>query len=74
MKANCSTPSLNTAEEPLFVQVAIPSPLRALFDYLPPDGCSQELIEKGTRVLIPFGRRQVTGIVVFNIQSQYCLS
>ena len=44
-------------------QVAVPSPLRRLFDYLPPENGSNTL-QPGIRVKVPFGRRQVTGFVV----------
>jgi primosomal protein N' (replication factor Y) len=44
-----------------FVQVALPVPLPQLFDYLPPlDGPSPQA---GSRVLVPFGRRKLVGIV-----------
>jgi primosomal protein N' (replication factor Y) len=45
-----------------FFQVALPVPLPQLFDYLPPaDG---PLPAIGSRVLVPFGRRRVVGVVV----------
>ncbi|OED40886.1 primosomal protein N' [Endozoicomonas sp. (ex Bugula neritina AB1)] len=47
-----------------YVRVAIPSPLRRLFDYLPPVNISAQEIGIGTRVQIPFGHRQLIGIVV----------
>lgn len=43
-------------------RIAVPSPLRRLFDYLPPVG-ELQTIQIGCRVLIPFGRRQVVGVV-----------
>lgn len=43
-------------------QVAVPSPLRRCFDYLPPGELSIRLA-KGVRVLVPFGRRQVVGVI-----------
>ena len=44
-----------------FVQVALPVPLPQLFDYLPPrEGPPPRA---GTRVLVPFGRRQLVGVV-----------
>jgi len=45
-----------------FAQVAIDSPLRKLFDYRIPDGIDK--VEVGSRVLVPFGRRKVVGIIV----------
>ena len=58
--------SLNTTQLPLagFVRVAIPSPLRRLFDYLPPDSIALESLSPGTRVQLPFGSREMVGIVV----------
>lgn len=56
----------------LIYQVAIPSPLRRLFDYLPPNNANQS-IKPGTRVQVPFGRRTVIGIVMA-VQSQSELS
>ncbi len=43
------------------VQVAIPTPLYRLFDYT---WSSDAPIVRGTRVSVPFGRRQVIGIVL----------
>ncbi|NNL57232.1 MAG: primosomal protein N', partial [Pseudomonadales bacterium] len=45
------------------VQVAIASPLYRLFDYLPQAATEASSHPVGTRVLVPFGRRQVVGIV-----------
>ena len=58
--------SLNTLLSPLtgYVRVAIPSPLRRLFDYLPPADIALESITPGTRVQLPFGPREMVGIVV----------
>lgn len=47
----------------LFYQVALPVPLRRLYDYLPPVE-HHTLIERGTRVRVPFGKRQLTGIIM----------
>ena len=41
----------------------MPSPLRCLFDYLPPEDDSGAL-EPGVRVLVPFGNRRLIGILV----------
>ncbi len=40
----------------------MPVPLPELFDYLPPDSAS--LPEPGSRVLVPFGRRRLVGLVM----------
>ena len=44
------------------VRVAVPTPLSRVFDYLLPDGWSCP--EPGVRVLVPFGNRQLTGVVL----------
>jgi primosomal protein N' (replication factor Y) len=56
----------------LIYQVAIPSPLRRLFDYLPPNDAEQNVVP-GARVKVPFGRRTLVGVVVA-IQSESELS
>jgi len=47
---------------PTVLKVALPVPLRQLFDYLPQEGAPQP--SPGTRVVVPFGRRRMVGIVV----------
>lgn len=44
------------------LKVAIPAPLRTTFDYLPPAKLAP--ISIGSRVLVPFGRRQSVGVVL----------
>lgn len=49
------------------LRLAIPSPLRRHFDYLPPPGLTADEIaalRPGTRVRVPFGRREVTGYLL----------
>lgn len=59
----------------LILRVAVPSPLRQLFDYLPPfeqatdrqdrdERAENRKIVPGTRVKVPFGRRQVVGVIM----------
>jgi primosomal protein N' (replication factor Y) len=48
--------------ESMILEVAIDTPLRQVFDYRPADG--EDVPVPGTRVLVPFGRRQVIGVVV----------
>ncbi len=50
----------------LIIQVAVPSPLRRLFDYLPPANLNvkEDPLVPGMRVRIPFGRRDVVGVVM----------
>ncbi|MDG2421585.1 MAG: primosomal protein N' [Gammaproteobacteria bacterium] len=54
--------SKNTAYEGLVYQVAIPTPLRKLFDYLPSK--SKKTLQPGLRVLVPFGRRHIVGFII----------
>ncbi|MEM8492588.1 MAG: primosomal protein N' [Pseudomonadota bacterium] len=44
--------------------MAVPLPLRQLFDYLPPAGAAASALEPGVRVRIPFGRRDLIGVLV----------
>lgn len=46
------------------LRLAIPSPLRRLFDYLPPEGADSSPLRPGIRVKVPFGRREVIGLLV----------
>ena len=58
--------------EPLIIRVAVPSPLRRLFDYLAPANIEQnqaaQELQPGCRVIVPFGRRQVTGLIIETAQ------
>src|ERR1700756_3551843 len=46
-------------------RVALDTPLKRLFDYLPPDlGLFEAPIEPGMRVRVPFGRQRLVGIVM----------
>ena len=67
------------------LRVAVPGPLRQLFDYLPPDGLTPDegpppAISAGTawrpgiRLRVPFGRRSVVGLLIETAeQSQWPL-
>ena len=46
------------------LKIAIPSPLRRAFDYLPPKLSRPEQWLPGVRVKVPFGTRHVTGILL----------
>ena len=54
-------------DTPLIVRVAVLSPLRRLFDYLIPNNVVEAWpdckAEVGCRVMVPFGRREVVGLV-----------
>ena len=49
---------------PLILRLALPSPLRRLFDYLPPKGAAEEQLRPGVRLRVPFGRREVIGVLI----------
>jgi primosomal protein N' (replication factor Y) (superfamily II helicase) len=44
------------------IEVAVPVPLSRTFSYLPPEG--EQPPHPGCRVIVPFGRRTVTGVVI----------
>ncbi|MFF7707556.1 primosomal protein N' [Pseudomonas sp. NPDC007930] len=48
----------------IILRVALPSPLRRLFDYLAPAGLGREAFTPGMRLRVPFGRREMIGVLV----------
>lgn len=48
----------------MIVAVAVPTPLRRLFDYLLPETCEPGEVTPGMRVRVPFGNRDMVGLVV----------
>jgi len=46
------------------LKVALPTPLRALFDYLPPTQQSNIEFKCGMRVKVPFGKHSLTGFII----------
>jgi len=48
----------------LILQVAIPSPLRRTFDYLLPANSESGAISPGVRVLVPFGKQEIIGLIL----------
>ena len=54
--------SISSGYQGLIYKVAVPSPLRRIFDYLPPE--SNQSIATGTRVQVHFGRRKVVAYVL----------
>lgn len=53
--------------EPTILRIALDTPLRRLFDYLPPaDG---PLPQAGARVRVPFGRQRLVGVVIAHAAS-----
>lgn len=57
---NRSQPSINAMQ---ILRIAVPSPLRRLFDYLAPENNEIPLVP-GLRVLVPFGSRVLMGIII----------
>ena len=51
-------------EAPSIWRIAVPAPLRRLFDYLPPRGFEGPAPDPGVRVRVPFGRRTTVGVLV----------
>lgn len=50
--------------ETVVLRVAVPAPLHATFDYLPPAGVDVRALVVGARVRVPFGRRHLIGVLV----------
>lgn len=51
----------------LILRLAMPAPLRRSFDYLPPENMSADHVtqlEPGSRIMAPFGQRQLVGILL----------
>jgi primosomal protein N' (replication factor Y) len=59
-----SYPQILCTKESMILQVAIDTPLRRVFDYLPPPIQPQEFPPLGVRVAVPFGRQRLIGILV----------
>ncbi|MDH5516351.1 MAG: primosomal protein N' [Gammaproteobacteria bacterium] len=49
------------------LKIAVPVPLYKCFDYLPAKD-TQESVIAGSRVIVPFGKRQLVGIVIAELQ------
>ena len=48
----------------LYLKVAVPSPLHRDFDYLPPTDADPAHLVPGVRLRLPFGRREVVGVLL----------
>ena len=48
----------------MILQIALDTPLRRVFDYLPPEQPLRDSLRPGVRVRVPFGRRQIVGILL----------
>ena len=48
----------------LILRLALPSPLRRLFDYRAPAGLARKDLQPGMRLRVPFGHREVIGVLI----------
>ncbi|HEC20581.1 MAG TPA: primosomal protein N' [Gammaproteobacteria bacterium] len=48
----------------IYLRVAVPSPLRRSFDYLPPAGCDLHTLQPGMRLRVPFGRSTLVAVLL----------
>ena len=55
----------------LYLRIALPSPLRRLFDYRAPAQVAAAVWQPGVRVRVPFGRREMVGILVETASSTH---
>ncbi len=46
------------------LRIALDTPLRRVFDYLPPAGIERSQLVPGVRLWVPFGRRRLVGVLV----------
>lgn len=46
------------------LKVAVPTPVRTLFDYLSPAECDLKLLQPGIRLLVPFRNREIVGVLL----------
>jgi len=56
------------ANHPPILRIALPTPLRRLFDYLPPQGIDLSTLMPGVRVKVPFQSRILVGILIEIVQ------
>ena len=48
----------------VILRIALPSPLRRLFDYKAPPAIARQSLSPGMRLRVPFGRRELVGVLV----------
>lgn len=48
----------------VILRLALPSPLRRLFDYKAPASMARQALTPGMRIRVPFGRREMIGVLV----------
>jgi primosomal protein N' (replication factor Y) len=49
---------------PKVLKIAVPVPVRGVFDYLPPATADLEALRPGVRIEVPFGRRRKIGVLL----------
>src|SRR3981189_1763953 len=60
-----SYPQYLWTKESMILQIALDTPLRRVFDYLPPLSLeTRGVAAPGARVLVPFGRQRLIGILI----------
>ncbi len=64
LQSNAGRTKVTSNQEIRVLQLALPSPLRRCFDYLPPETDPLGDFRPGQRFLVPFGRRQMVGILL----------
>lgn len=52
------------SDPPIYLRVAVPSPLPRYFDYLPPTGTQTTALSPGVRLRVPFGKREIVGVLL----------
>ncbi|MEX2962407.1 primosomal protein N' [Microbulbifer sp. TYP-18] len=52
----------------VILRLAVPVPLRRLFDYLPPEGLDPQLLAPGQRLWVPFAGRRLVAVLVEIVQ------
>ncbi len=50
--------------QPYYLSIAVASVFRQPLDYLPPDGAAVAQLQPGMRVQVPFGRRELVGVLL----------
>jgi primosomal protein N' (replication factor Y) len=53
----------------IILKIAVPTPLRQEFDYLLPSEIHSAILKPGIRIKVPFGRREVVGILLDVVDS-----
>ncbi|MEO1078886.1 MAG: primosomal protein N' [Pseudomonadota bacterium] len=55
---------MSTEAQAPVLRLAVPAPLRRLFDYLPPPDCQPEDLAPGDCLRVPFGTRELTAVLL----------